>query len=101
RQREELEQERRDIAAQRHRDPVIAQAIGVFGITLACLLPLLLTAYIIRAVTQNPDDSAALSEMLIMEIAADEPLLLPAPKSVPALGHAPPLNDGDADSTAE
>ena len=47
-QREEMEQERRNIAAQRHRDPVIARAIGAVGLTLACLLPLLLAAYVIH-----------------------------------------------------
>ncbi len=58
RQREELEQERRNIAAQRHRNPVIAQAIGAVGLTLACLLPLLLAAYVIRAVNRDGDDAS-------------------------------------------
>ena len=90
RQREEMEQERRDIAAQRHRDPVIAKAIGAVGVTLACLLPLLLAGYIIRAVTQHGDESAALSELLVVEMTADQPLLLPrTPRSVAALEHKP------------
>jgi hypothetical protein len=101
RQREEMEQERRTLAAQRHRAPIIAQAIGVLGVTLACLLPLLLAAYIIRAVSQNRDDSAALSELLIMEIAADEPLLLPAPKRVPALEHLPSPDEGEPAGPAD
>jgi hypothetical protein len=42
RQRDGLERERRELAAQRGRDPIVAQAIGAFGIMLACLLPLLL-----------------------------------------------------------
>ena len=101
RQREEMEQERRRIAANRHRDPVIAQAIGAFALTLACLIPLLLAAYIIRAVTQNGDESAALSELLILEMAADEPRLLPGPKPmVPALEHAPPKADDTGDAAA-
>jgi hypothetical protein len=86
RQRDELEQERRNIADQRHRDPVIAQAIGAVGLTLACLLPLLLAGYIIRAVNQNGDDSAALGELLVLEITAEQPLLLPiSPRPVAAL----------------
>ena len=89
RQREEMEQERRNIAAQRHRDPMIAQAINAVGLTLACLLPLALAAYVIRAVNQDGDDSAALSELLVMEITAERPLLLPvSPRPAAALEHA-------------
>ena len=58
RQHEEMEQERRNIAARRHRDPVIAQAIGAVGLTLACLLPLLLAAYVIRAVNRDGDGAS-------------------------------------------
>ena len=95
RQHEEMEQERRNIAARRHRDPVIAQAIGAVGLTLACLLPLLLAAYVIRAVNRDGDDSAALSELLVMEITAEQPLLLPiSPRPVAALEHMS-LPEGD------
>jgi hypothetical protein len=101
RQREELEQERRNIAAQRHRDPVIAQAIGAVGLTLACLLPLLLAAYVIHAVNQNGDDNAALSELLVMEITAEQPLLLPiSPRPVAALEHSPLLEDDETAGVA-
>jgi hypothetical protein len=101
RQREEMEKERRNIAAQRHRDPIIAQTIAAFALTLACLLPLLLAAYIIWAVTQNGDDSAGLSELLILEMAAEKPLLLPAlERPVPALEHTPSPND-DAEADTE
>ena len=40
---------------------MIAQAIGGVGLMLACLLPLLLAAYVIRAVNRDGDDNAALS----------------------------------------
>ncbi len=101
RQREELEQERRNIAAQRHRDPVIAQAISAAGLTLACMLPLLLAAFIIRAVNQNADDSAALGELLVLEITAEQPLLLPiAPRPVAALEHTLPPDDDETVATA-
>jgi len=99
RQREEMEQERRDIAARRHRDPVIAKAISAVGLTLACLLPLFLAAYIIRAVTQDGEDSDALSELLIVELTAEQPLLLPmAPRSVTALEHRPSSSETSDES---
>jgi hypothetical protein len=90
RQREEMEQERRNIAAQRHRDPLIAQTISAVGLTLACLLPLLLAGYVIYSLNRSSDDSDALSELLIMELTADQPLLLPSsPATVAAIEHAP------------
>jgi hypothetical protein len=36
---QQLEQDRREIAEQRHRDPIIAAVIQNIGLTLACLLP--------------------------------------------------------------
>ena len=78
RQREEMEQKRRDIAAQRHRDPIVAQTISVVGLTLACLLPLLLAGYVVYSLNRSNDDNNALSELLIMEMTADQPLLLPS-----------------------
>ena len=88
RQLSELESERRAISKQRGRDPIIAQAIGAVGLTLACLLPLLLAGYVIYSLNQSSDDSDALSEMLVMEITADKPKLLPmVPRSVTAIQH--------------
>lgn len=98
RQREEMEQERKKIAAQRHRDPVIAQAIRAVGLTLACLLPLLLAAYVIRVVSQDGDDSAELGKLLVMEMTAEQPLLLPVPSGpVAALEHSPPAEGEKTD----
>ena len=91
----ELESERREIARQRGRDPIIAQAIGGVGLTLACLLPLLLAGYVIYSLNRSSDDSDALSEMLVMEIVAEKPILLPiSPRPVAALEHTPP-SEGD------
>ena len=90
RQREEMEQERRNIAAHRHRDPLIAQTISTLGVTLACLLPLLLAGYVIYALNRSSDENDALSEMLIMEMTAYRPLLLPSSlTTVVAIEHTP------------
>ena len=99
-----MEQERRDIAAQRHRDPIVAQTISVVGLTLACLLPLLLAGYVIYALNRSSDDNDALSELLIMEMTADQPLLLPSSlTTVAAIEHTPSsLNAPDEpDQTAD
>ena len=86
----DLESERREISKQRGRDPIIAQAIGAVGLTLSCLLPLLLAGYVIYSLNRRSDDSDALSEMLVMEMTADQPLLLPSSlPTVAAIEHTP------------
>jgi len=84
RQKEDLERERQSIAAARQRDPIIAQAITALGLTLACLLPLVLAAYIVWAATNNQDSEHSLGELLVMELASEDPLLLPSSEK-PAL----------------
>ena len=96
----DLESERRQIAKQRGRDPIIAQTIGGVGLTLACLLPLLLAGYVIYSLNRRSDDSDALSEMLVMDITAERPLLLPiSPRPTSALEHSPPSDNDETDGT--
>jgi hypothetical protein len=84
-QRSALEDERRVIARDRIRDPIIANAL-IGGIILAaCALPLLLALYIWRGTRDQAPDDAALSELLVQELVADQPLLLPR-RAPPALG---------------
>jgi len=88
RQRDQLEGDRRDIAAQRHRDPLIAAAITNIGLILACLLPLVLCVVILRSLRNPVTDEEALTELLVQEIVAEQPLLLSAEPRPPALEHA-------------
>src|SRR5262245_29927810 len=87
RQRDTLERERRELAAQRGRDPILAQSIGAFGVTIACLLPLLLAGYVLYMVNRPTAeaDAEAVSEILIGEIVSPEPQLLPGPIGLPQL----------------
>ena len=87
-----LEQDRREIAEQRHHDPIIAAMIQNIGLTLACLLPLVVAVFVIRQMQSQEPDHAAVAELLILEMTADEPRLLPGPMSQ---RHA--LNHDDAD----
>jgi Flp pilus assembly protein TadB len=90
RQRDELEAERRQIAQQRHRDPLIASAITTVGLVLACLLPLLLAAYILHCVQGPGVADAAVTEVLVRELVSENPLLLSPPKGRPGLERQPP-----------
>jgi len=102
--RDRLETERRQIAAQRHRDPIIANAITGVGLLLACLLPLWLCWCLLRSVRDENDDSIV-AEVLIEELASDQPRLLPSPRTDrAALAHDQPSHssltaatDPDAD----
>ena len=76
RQRDSLEDERKVIASQRHRDPVIAAAITNVGLLLACLLPLVLCWYLLRR-PMEPADDGAVTEVLLQDLVSDNPLLLP------------------------
>ena len=76
RQRDQLESERRAIARQRHRDPIIAAAISNVGLVLACLIPLALAGYMLYCLRDRSDDEAV-GELLIQELTTDRPLVLP------------------------
>lgn len=98
RQRDQLETERRQIADQRHRDPIIAAAIMDIGLMLACLLPLGVAVYVLWVVSHSRQADDAVTEILIEEMVADQPRLLSAASSLPALRCEPTVDrcpDGD------
>ncbi len=77
---EQLEQDRRKIAEQRHRDPIVAAVIHNFGLVIACLLPLLVAVMVIWQMQSQEPDHAAVAELLTLELTSEEPLLLPGPR---------------------
>lgn len=90
-QRDQLESERREIANQRHRDPVIAAAISNVGLVLACLIPLTLAGYLLYCLRDRSDDEAV-GELLIQELTSDRPLVLPLAPD-PATDEGPSLSE--------
>ena len=78
---QQLEQDRREIAEQRHRDPIIAAVIQDFGLFIACLLPLVVAVFVIRQMQSQEPDHAAVAELLVLELTSEEPRLLPDPMS--------------------
>jgi hypothetical protein len=87
-QRTAVEDERRAIATERIRDPIIANALIGAVILAACVLPIVLAFFVLRGAHQAEPDDAALSELLVQELVAEEPLLLPR-QSLPALETQP------------
>jgi hypothetical protein len=99
RQRDLLEGERQQIARQRYRDQTVAAAFTVFGLLLACALPLLLCVYVLRAVQSSGTSDAALTELLVREFTADEPRLLARPGRM--LPQEEPISLSEADEETD
>jgi len=79
-QRDAIEQERREIAKDRQRTPVIAAAISQVGLILACLSPLLLAAYILFVMrTSSVEEDHEVVRMLIDQVVVDDRPLLTKP----------------------
>ena len=77
--RSQLEVDRREVARQRLREPLVAEAIRSTGILLACLAPLVITFLVLRPLSSSEPDHAAVADLLVQELTADQPVLLPAP----------------------
>jgi hypothetical protein len=75
-QRDQLEVERRELAAKRRLDPIVAAALSNVGLLLACVLPLALCWYLLHPRVQPADDQA-IAEILLQDLVSDQPLLLP------------------------
>lgn len=92
--REDLEAERKAIAAQRQRDPVIAEAIGGIGLLVVTIAPLALVGLLLYMVSRAGPDEAAVSSLLISEVTSDQPRLLS--REIPRLGSSHSSGSGDA-----
>lgn len=85
--RDRLEDERREIAKQRNRDPIISASIQTVGLFVACLLPLVVCVFLLRQLSRSEPDDQAVCELLIHELVTDQPRLLPGPSLRPVLEH--------------
>ncbi len=93
-QRDALEQERRQIAAERNRDPIIAESIQLAAGLIAAVLPLLVCLYLLRGLFDKPDQDA-LAELLVEDLVSRQPLLgNSAPLNLPETGGNPRLPAG-------
>ena len=93
RQQEKLDDERKQIAADRHRDPLIAAALQSLGLILACLLPLVVCVFVLRQMQDESGDEKVLAELLALELTSDEPMLLPAAPLAPPRLESQDTND--------
>ena len=99
--RDALEPERRLLAAERQREPILAASIESLGLMLACLLPLALCGLLLWRLGRIDPDDAAVADLLVCELTSEQPRWLPGLGAPPALPHqqAPPrLPDVSSDS---
>ncbi len=84
-QRDLLEEERRVLANQRNRDPIIAEAIETFGMMLMCLAPLAAAYFAIKTLQRSePADIGAAEALLGHFVQRDLPRLSgPDPPELP------------------
>jgi hypothetical protein len=73
-QRDALEQERRQIAEQRNRDPIVAESIKVAAGLIVAALPLLVCLFLVRGLYHKSDDEAV-ADVLVEELFAHDPIL--------------------------
>jgi hypothetical protein len=73
-QRDVLEQERRDIANQRNRDPIIAESIRAAAGMFVAVLPLGVAVYLLRGLFHRSEDEA-MADLLVEEILQQHPLI--------------------------
>jgi hypothetical protein len=82
RQREAMEAELKNLAQQRHRDPVVAAALTQAAFLLAVAMCLAFCWYVLRRLGAESDE-AALRDLLLQELVSDQPILLAPPAATP------------------
>ena len=86
-QRDQLEGERKELAAKRRLDPIVAAAITNTGLLAVCALPLVLCWYLLFPRVE-PADEQVVAEVLLQDLVSDRPLLLPRMKDERSIGIA-------------
>ena len=102
-QRDLLEADRREIAADRYFEPLVAGAIAQVGLLIACVLPLLICWQLLTQPIE-PTDDGTVTEFLLRDMVSESPLLLlaePPRASITAQptteAHPPSTSKGDSE----
>jgi len=78
-QRTRLEEERRSLANERYRESLLVPILDNLGVLMIVCLPLVITCLLLFNLRKQTDDDAAVCDLLIQEITADQPRLLAPP----------------------
>ena len=77
-QRTTIDQERRNLADERYRESLLAPVLTSIGLLLVTALPLVLCWYLLQTLKNSPTDEAAVTQLLVQDLVADRPILLPS-----------------------
>ena len=97
-QRDQIETERREIAATRNRDPLVAESIKSFGMMIAISVVLVITLQILRQ-SDEPDQNAAIAELLVEDLCSPSPKLTSARAPIQAESSIKPSRLSDQRSS--
>jgi len=98
--RDQLEQERRDIASQRLRDSLLVTVLQQAVLLAVCLLPLFICLQIVRRMQSDEPDHAAVTELLVHELTSQYPRLRMEPFQPAAIPYQP-SGETDGDETSD
>ncbi|MCA9269416.1 MAG: hypothetical protein KDA41_13135, partial [Planctomycetales bacterium] len=84
-QRDLMERERRQLAVERARAPIVAEAVKWVGGLIACLAPLVVVVYLIWSLRSSSESDSAVVEVLVEELVAERPRLLAGRRGPAAL----------------
>ena len=97
RQRDALEAERRELAQARQRESLLIPVLQGSGGLLVVVAALVFCAFLLAGLRRGEETPEALGELLLEELTAEQPLVIPRallPSSLPALPHLAP-KEGD------
>ena len=82
-QRTQLDEERQALANERYRESLLVPILDNLGVLLIVCLPLIICCLLLFNLRKQTDDDAAVCDLLIQEITADQPRL----RDRPAMDH--------------
>jgi hypothetical protein len=83
-QRTQIDAQRQVLADERHRESILGPLITTVGTLLICALPLVLCWFLLHGLRKGGQE-ADISQLLIEEIVAEQPTLLPTPSAPAAI----------------
>lgn len=82
-ERQDMAGERRELAEEQRWDSILGPTMLGIASLAASMLPLILCWYLLDGLRHDRGDEADLAQLLVLDMAADAPVLLPPPVSMP------------------
>ncbi len=96
RQRAQIDAEHQTLAAERNRESILGPLITSIGALAVCALPLILCWFLLNGLRKGSGQEADLSQLLVEEIVAERPILLPPPRAKSNDRHGGPALESES-----